>query len=96
MRILPAITQEAVEQASFAHCSDQAVRNMYDAAVVRLERLKLHQARLECWVATENDLYELLKCGERLQRVDRNMSRLHARIRELRGELFKRRLREMA
>lgn len=95
MRILPPITQETVQQARFAHFSHQAVRNMYEAAIAKHRRLQFHRDRMETWLSMEYDLYELLRLAERTQRVDRNISRLEERIRELRGELAKREIRDL-
>ncbi len=92
MRILPPITQETVQQARFAHSSQQAVRNMYEAAVAKHRRLLFHRDRMETWLSMEHDLYPLLKLAERAQRVDRNISLLEERIRVLREELAKRKL----
>ena len=96
MRILPPIIEQVAEDESFARYSNQAVRNMFDAAVTRRAQLILHQARMDCWIDMEYDLYLLLKLGERWEHVDRNLAELDMRIRELRAELMKRRLREMA
>ena len=96
MRILPPVIEETVQQASYAQYSRQAVRNIYEATVIRLEQLKLHRERMMCWIEMEHDLYQLLKYGERLGRVDSNMEKLDAKIRELKAELIKRRLRAMA
>jgi len=95
MRILPPITQETVQQARFAHYSQQALRNMYEAAVVKHRRLQFHRDRMETWLSMEYDLYELLRLAERTQRVDRNISLLEERIRELKGELAKRKIRDL-
>lgn len=92
----PVITQESRYQHSFAHLSRRALRNVYEASVAKRERLTLNRAKLAYWAETEYDFFELVKLAERLDRIDGNLSRLEERIRELRFELTKRRLREMA
>ena len=97
MQILPPIVvQEYREQLSYSHLSHRAARYVYEARVAKRDRLIVHRAKLDYWFDTEYDLYELLKLGERLGRVDANLSRLETQIRALRHELVKRRLRDMA
>ena len=91
----PIVAHEAREQVSFAHYSRRALRNMYEACLAKQQRLQLHRAKLDYWIDTEHDLFELLKLAEQFNRTDANLSRLATRIPQLRDELMKRQLREM-
>ena len=91
----PVVVQESRQQHSFAHLSRRAVRNVYEASVAKRERLTLNRGKLAYWAETEYDFFELIKLGERLDRIDGNLSRLEEQIRALRVEMTKRRLREM-
>ena len=97
MRLLPPIIAEHVREAvGYAHYSHRAVRNMYEAALGKRERLKLHRVKLDYWLDTEYDLANLLDLAERAGRVETNLERTEAKIRALQNELIKRRLRELA
>lgn len=92
----PIVVRESREQFSYSHLSHRATRHVYQACVAKRDRLILHRAKLDYWIDTEYDLFELLKLAPRLERVDTNLSRLAAQIRALEFELAKRRLRDMA
>lgn len=92
----PVVVRESQQQHSFAHLSRRALRNVYEASVAKRERLVLHRGKLTYWAETEYDFFELVKLGERLDRIDGNLSQLEERIRALRIEMTKRRFREMA
>ncbi len=96
MRILPPTADVALERAAYSRYSQRAVRNMYEAAAARLEALRLHRVKLECRLSMEYDLYELLNLAERLDRVDRNEQHLKVKVRRLREELLRRKLREVS
>ena len=91
----PIVVQESRHQHSFAHLSRRALRNVYEASLAKRERLTLHRGKLAYWAETEYDFFELVKLGERLDRTDRNLSRVEEQIRALRFEMTKRRLREL-
>ena len=91
----PVVVQEFRQQHSFAHLSRRALHNVYEAAVAKRERLILHRGKLAYWAETEYDFFELIKLGNRLDRIEGNLSRLEEKLRALRFEMTKRRLRAM-
>jgi len=69
-----------------------ALRNMHEYQVSKRARLDRQYDNLNCYLHYEVDVYAQMKLAQRMAKVERNLALTEERIRQLDGEIVRRRI----